>query len=559
MWELSRQPTEEFDVTILQTQRAATTETDQRMAILNSFLTMPHRQLALAQPIHQTLSEQDPLFYRQLAAWYAIKGEIRDHKEAFIINLLLSTFPGSRDVGLAMLRELPPYQVVRVVDFIAGAVTVIKTYNQEEVKAYKAAVAVARKAIKPSKELSKEQLTELRKAASKTVPVPVAKVTKERVGLFRNIPNSTVTEITRYLREREADPTWFDAGILSARKHMRRLYQLHIKPSDRARQILFENVMPEGSRLAALRAVAKATNPVDQARAIIEHRIPYRVAISFINEMSPTVILALVEVMTPQEIMSNLSSLKSRGAFDNPDIKSRIDAKLVAAKSNKRVAALKGGEAIKVADLDDDTKAAVMAVQDAQIKRKGRITHRLGLLIDKSRSMSTSIEVGKKIGAMVSSASSGELYTYAFDNMTYEIKPAGTTLDDWEKAFLGVKPGGNTSCGVAIDGMRRKQIKVDQFIMVTDGGDNSRPSFSEAYHKYCQELGITPSVVVVKIHGDHDAMTPAAKAAGIEFDTWDFKGDYFSLPGLIPILCKTDKLDLLMEVMSTPLPVRKLS
>ena len=46
------------------------------------------------------------------------KGEVRDHKELFVAALCLSDVEGHRDVGLALLRRLPPYQVDRVVDFL---------------------------------------------------------------------------------------------------------------------------------------------------------------------------------------------------------------------------------------------------------------------------------------------------------------------------------------------------------------------------------------------------------------------------------------------------------
>ena len=95
-------------------------EVDLRLAMLNTLLTCPHRRLGLVHPVHSELVKQDPRFYVRLAAWYADHGDVRDHKEMFIVTLSLSAFPGHRDVGLAMLRELPPYQVGRVIDFIHG-------------------------------------------------------------------------------------------------------------------------------------------------------------------------------------------------------------------------------------------------------------------------------------------------------------------------------------------------------------------------------------------------------------------------------------------------------
>lgn len=95
-------------------------ENDVRLSILNTLLTTPHRDLDALWPLHEQMAKRDPRFYPRLAAWYFEKGEVRDHKEVFVAALALSDFPGHRDVGLALLRRLPPYEVARVVDFIHG-------------------------------------------------------------------------------------------------------------------------------------------------------------------------------------------------------------------------------------------------------------------------------------------------------------------------------------------------------------------------------------------------------------------------------------------------------
>src|SRR5688500_13244357 len=95
-------------------------EQDLRLALLNTLLTTPHRKLELIHPVHAEMVKSDPRFYVRLGAWYGDHGDVRDHKEMFAVTLILSDFPGHRDVGLAMLREMPPYQVVRVLDFIHG-------------------------------------------------------------------------------------------------------------------------------------------------------------------------------------------------------------------------------------------------------------------------------------------------------------------------------------------------------------------------------------------------------------------------------------------------------
>ena len=75
------------------------TERELRSELLNTLLTTPHRNLAEAFPVHEQMIEQDPLFYVHLAAWYADHGQVRDHKEMFVIMLCLSNFEGHRDVG----------------------------------------------------------------------------------------------------------------------------------------------------------------------------------------------------------------------------------------------------------------------------------------------------------------------------------------------------------------------------------------------------------------------------------------------------------------------------
>src|SRR5215813_8554510 len=155
-------------------------EQDLRLALLNSLLTTPHRQLAQIWPVHQDIVTKDPRFYVRLGAWYADHGDVRDHKEMFIITLILSDFEGHRDVGLAMLRELPPYEVLRVLDFIHGR---------------KKTKKVRAKDTKTDKKAKKVKATE---------SAPVETVVED-FGLFRNPPRALKTEITRYLREREAE------------------------------------------------------------------------------------------------------------------------------------------------------------------------------------------------------------------------------------------------------------------------------------------------------------------------------------------------------------------
>jgi hypothetical protein len=503
--------------------RIATTnpEQDQRLALLNTLLTTPHRKLEEIHPVHADMVKSDPRFYVRLGAWYADRGDVRDHKEMFAITLILSEFPGHRDVGLAMLRELPPYEVVRVLDFIHGRKTT-------------------------------------RKVKNKKGEDTGGKVT-ESFGLFKNPPRSLRTEIERYLREREADADWFDGTVLIARKHVKRLYALnHVKPGERAQRILFDEDPPADSRIYALRQLAKATSPVEQAKAIVDNAIPYRIAATVVTQMTPTVVLALVNAMSPQELINNVASLKKRGAFDVPEIKALIEEKLEQAKTSKRVSAFKASKAVEAAPVSADVKAKLEKIADTQVKAKGRIKRPTALLIDKSGSMAVAIELGKRIGAMISAVCEKELFVYAFDVMAYPIERAGgDDLASWERALLGITAGGGTSCGAPLQTMMLKRQYVEQIILVTDEGENTGPHFVPTLQKYRDQLKADPGVCIVRTPGAQSGIEAQCRAAGIVVDVFQFAGDYYSLPNLVPLLSKPSKLELLMEIMEYPLPERK--
>jgi hypothetical protein len=339
---------------------------------------------------------------------------------------------------------------------------------------------------------------------------------------------------------------------------MKRLYALlHVKPGERAQRILFDEEPPADSRLFALRELRHAATPADQARAIVEHRIPYRVAASVVQQMTPTVLAALIDRMSPQELINNLASLKRRGAFDNADLKALIDEKLEAAKSAARVSGLKAEEAMKAADLAPDVRRQLEQVADRQVKAKGRITRPTALLIDKSSSMELAIDLGKRIGALVSAVCESELYVYAFDTMAYPIERAGDGLADWERALRGIKAGGSTSCGVPLEYMRRKKQYVEQIIMITDEDENTAPLFVETLKKYREEVKADPNVCFVRTPQASTHLEEQCRKAGIPADAFQFTGDYYSLPNLVALLARPSKLELLMEIMEYPLPSRK--
>lgn len=471
------------------------TERDIRLNILNSLLTTPHREVEKVVALHKEMIEQDPLFYGHLATWYNNTGEVRDHKEVFIAALITSDMEEHRDAGFVLLKQLPPYQVARVV-------------------------------------------TDVKK-------------------FFKKVPRCLTTAVKQYLREREANDAWFDKSIIRGKKAIKGLYAgLHIKPSKRADDILFKDNPPEGSAAYFIKILSQTKDAEAQARLIVENKIPYPVAVGAISEMSPAVLVALIDVMTPQEIINNLGSLKKQGVMDNADIKGMIDAKIKSAVKDGRVSGTKAQVAADAAGVNKETREQLEEVTNKKMRAKGTIKRPTALLVDKSSSLQIAIDTGIQIGALVGGIMDADLYVYAFDSMPYEIKAAGDNVTDWQKAFKGIRASGTTSVGSGIAALERNKQFVEQIVIVTDEGENASPYSGTAYQSYCDTMKVKPDVVIIRVGRTCQSTQNRLTQVGANFETFDFNGDYYSLPNLIPMLQAKSRIDLLMEIMEVPLPVR---
>ena len=67
---------------------------------------------------------------------------------------------------------------------------------------------------------------------------------------------------------------------------------------------------------------------------------------------------------------------------------------------------------------------------------------------------------------------------------------------------------------------------------------------------------MSPEVVIVKVGYTSNWVEAQLKQKQVQVDTFTFNGDYYSLPNLVPLLSRPSRLELLMEIMETALPVR---
>lgn len=504
----------------------ANTERDVRIEILNSFLTTPHRKLEELARLHSDALGRDPLFYGHLAPWYFEQGEVRDHKVLFAAHLLTSEYPEFREAGWVLLQGLAPFEVARVVDHA-----------------------------------------------------------KQTIG---KSPRMLKSAVVHYLRTRERNPSQFDGAALRARNHLKHLYAtLRIRPDVRAQAILFDDRPPEGSAAATLKRLARAESAEKQAAIILDGKIPYTTAIGAVRHVTPALLVALIDRMTPQEVINNLGMLKRRGAMNDPDVKALVEEKLRAAGTDKRVSTMKAKRAMEAAGLDAETERTLTEVMDRRVAEKVEIKRPTALFVDKSGSMTEAIEVAKQLAALISAVVSADFSVYAFDTVAFEVVPgesAGNrsrlgklvsnlmgaepgddrpesagprpTMSEWEQAFKFIKANGGTSIGAPLATMRAKGVYAEQLVLVTDEGENTAPFFRDAWTEYAREMGVSPSVIIVHVGAPYRGFGDELQRRGVEVMRYEFKGDYYSLPNVLPLLAMPSRAELVERIMAHDLPRR---
>ncbi len=129
-------------------------------------------------------------------------------------------------------------------------------------------------------------------------------------------------------------------------------------------------------------------------------------------------------------------------------------------------------------------------------------------------------------------------------------------MSDWEKAFKFIKADGGTSIGVSLAKMLKDRVYVEQIVLVTDEGENTTPYFRNAWSEYEKEMQVAPSVLIVKVGGSNPAFERGLQESGIEVTAYQFQGDGYSLPNVLPLLALPSKAELVDMIMGFELPKR---
>jgi len=163
----------------------------------------------------------------------------------------------------------------------------------------------------------------------------------------------------------------------------------------------------------------------------------------------------------------------------------------------------------------------------------------------------------------VSGVTTADLHVVCFNTAATPITSTEKTLTGWERAFAPIHANGGTSIGCALDYLMRRGHAVEQLVVITDELENSAPFFTDVFAKYKEQVKATPHVVIINVsataHSYSDQILhESLDKAKITYDVYkSANSDYYGLPGLVTLLSRKSKLDLVYEILDTPLLVRR--
>jgi hypothetical protein len=384
----------------------------------------------------------------------------------------------------------------------------------------------------------------------------------------RKVPRLLKSAMTDYVRALEGNPAWFDGVAIHNRKALKAVYRYHhVKPDERAQATLFDEKPPADSKLAVLKQIANSKNPREQARLVIENKIPFRVATSVLPKMNAAVGVALFSVMSPQEALNSRAWAERSGLLNIPEVRDAFTAKI-----KEATASIATADHRKSAQgTDEEIQAAVEEAKQKAVDESRKIEKSTLFLGDKSHSMDQYFGVLQQIGSRVMPICAGDFMCILFNDMGQELRVEGNTLADWQQAFRGQRAGGTTSMKAGLDLALKGGFMPEQIIVATDGGENRGRSgrhrglgaFAHGLVGYADQSGIDPNVVVVGLRDTngnyHREFAETIRREGFTVDEFPpprGEYDYNLFDQIVAVLGGPPALTLIEQILAVELPRR---
>lgn len=472
--------------------------------ILSELSKSPHGKLEEYLELGRSAAKQEPEFFAHLISWNQVHGQVRDSKVALPVIQLGAPhgLDGDfRDNALAHLALLDPRNLVRAFRFSLA----IRETTSDGARPH-------------------------------------------NMGLVKSM-------VKKYLRFREDNWGLWTRTAVQHRNTLKELYSLcHVKPAPMADAILFKGQRPKGSVFEAIAGLKDMTN-TEAAGTIMERKIPFLIAMGALGTKAkePDLVLALIERMSPTELVTNSKMLDRLGVKTVPALRAAYEQAMGRAAGSKK-ATFKTTRAAEVFEDDDVLSTKLKDLQEKQIKALGGVEGNWLVLGDKSGSMRQAIEVSRHVSATLAKMVTGKIHLVFFDTTPRYVDASGKTYDELLALTKHVTADGGTSIGCGLLAVSEKKLEIDGIAVVSDGGENTSPLFAHVYKAYCQSIGKEVPVYFYHTQGEPDQFSRNMAAAGIDLQPFDLTGgtDFYALPNLVKTM-RTQRYGLVEEIMESRL------
>jgi hypothetical protein len=461
--------------------------------IISELSKSPHGSLKEYLPIGRQAAEQEPEFFAHLIAWDALRGQVRDAKVALpLVSLSVPSFPDTlAENSWAHLAKLNPRELLKALKFTREA----------------------------------------------RLP--------RRMRRFKAL-------VHLYLAQLESEGH-FQRVALQHHKVLQELYRVtNCKPSDAADKVLFKNDYTNASLFQAV-GLLKTMSASEAAGTILEKKIPFLVALGALGAKSkdPDIVLALINRMSPTELVTNTKMLERLGVKTNPSLKGAFESALSRASTSKAntLKTIRASEQFE----DEGLKTKLQGLQEKQLKSIGVEGNWL-VLADKSGSMDSAIEAAKMVASTLAKLVKGQVWLIFFDTTPQCIEVTGLSLDAIRHVTQYIRAAGGTSIGCGLQWMLEMKKEIDGIAIVSDGCENSAPEFWPVYKRYSDTFVKEVPVYLYKFTGTDYLTSYHNFVRGHELQEFDCTVgfDYYSLPNLVATM-RTNRYSLADEIMSSKL------
>lgn len=556
-----------------------TTEVDRvERDLLRAMMEVPHRAYGPMVAMFRESLRQRPNFAASALAYMCLGGTaIRDQQDASIIALIqadASQFPEFREAARCLLlghdaypdikhegriAGLEPFRILRVWHYMTSPhiYTLMVGGQRHEIERFPGEVAARAKLPRIVNRLNdtKNKRRQVLNLGDRTLTADDFVLVFDS-GHVRahNMVRSIMVD---WFRSLDQNPRRADGAVLFNRKTIRRAWKYHhFAPCQfpYLHDLLFGDP-PEGSKLDVIKRIAALGNdPRAQAELAIENRIPFDVLVSVTGKAHPILGAMLIASMTPTQALNSQAWVARSGLLAIPDLRAAFEGKVSLATRSAASAMHRVSAQVE----DEGLKAARQRAIEGAVKRQKEIVGPLLILVDESGTMADSLLAACEFAARTAVRTVEGRMIVGFNQRAWEIEVAGDrSFADHQRAFAGERPGGRTSPAAGLDFALRRGFQPVRILLFTDCGENVG-SFARTCARAADSLGHEPQVVIVKLPGDHDSLTPRLDQEGIAYDLFEVRqtGDYSVFDNVTNVLTGRGPVSIVETIRETRLPSR---